>query len=277
MENPAINRGYLNKRLSEAGIRKDQILFPVKFFEEPVHRKTQLFTEDKKGNIKLRYIDLDGEQVYYDSKGKLKEFHRTRFSNPVNGSKYMQPKGSGMHMYWTTGIIEKFRSKEKMNTLFITEGEFKAFVGALHGLDIAGIGGIHNFQDKKENKLLPELEKLIETCSIKNVVLLFDADSLSVSYQTEKDLYERPNSFYSAVKRFKELTAPLNVDVYFSHINTEFAEIAKGLDDLINHPDTNVEDLKDELNLLSAGNIQVFCRKIFSSLMDHNTITMEIN
>jgi hypothetical protein len=245
---------YCELRLSQAGITREQIKFPVRFNDEPVPRIVNLFQQDKIGNLQIRYVDLDGEQVYYDQKGKLKEFFRTRFKEPKNNFKYSQAKGSPVHMYWTPNIIKKYKNKEAIKTLFITEGEIKAFVGSLHGLDIAGIGGIHNFVDKKNNTLLPELEKLITECEVRNLVLIFDADCLSVSYEEEKDLYTRPNSFYTAVKRFKELATPLNVDVYFTHILSDYTEKAKGLDDLINDQDTDIQELIIELNLLSSGN-----------------------
>ena len=253
---------YLQTRLNEAGIKPEDNMFRIWFQDEPTRRKDLLFSEDKSHNLLIRYIDLKGEQVYYDQKGNLKEFFRIRFKNPTSNMKYFQPKGTEMHMYWTPSIIHKYQQKEKIQTLFITEGEIKAFVGHLHGLNIAGIGGIHNFSNKSTNRLLPELEQLISTCSIRNIVLLFDADCLTVTYENDKDLYTRPNSFYSAIRRFKELTTHLNIDVYFSHILQKYEQEAKGIDDLINHKDTNIDLLIDELHLLSAGNKKEYVHTI---------------
>ena len=256
------SESYLQSRLNEAGIKPEDNIFRIGFQEELTKREDLLFTEDKSHNLLIRYIDLVGDQVYYDKKGKQKEFFRTRFKNPTSNMKYFQPKGTEMYMYWTPSIIHKYQRKEKIKTLFITEGEIKAFVGHLKGLDIAGIGGIHNFSDKAKNRILPELEELINTCNIRNIVLLFDADCLTVTYKEDKDLYTRPNSFYSAIKRFKELTESLDVDVYFSHILQKHEHEAKGLDDLINHSDTNIEQLIDELHLLSAGNRKKYVHTI---------------
>lgn len=244
---------YGEKRLAEAGITEELNKFPVEFFDNPIVRDVPLFKTDESGHLLIRYLHLDGSQVYYDYRGKLKPFFRKRLAKPVGEMKYHQPVKSGVHIYWTPSIIEKYKEKQQIKTLFITEGELKAFVGYLNGIDIAGIGGIHNFVDKDKNRLNDEIEKLINRCNIKNLVLLFDADCLSINFEKRKDLYQRPNSFYSAVKRFKELAAPLNVDVYFSHILKKHEEKAKGLDDLINHPDTYVKWLVNELYQLAAG------------------------
>ncbi|MCF8372830.1 MAG: DUF3854 domain-containing protein, partial [Bacteroidales bacterium] len=246
-------RSYAQMRLANAGITEGNMIFPVKFFDQPIKKKVNLFSEDKSGNLKIRYVDLDGDHEYFLEKNRPKEFFRTRLKNPVDEMKYFQPRNSEKHVYWTPTIINKYQEGKQIETLFITEGEIKAFVGHLQGLDIAGIGGIHNFSNQKENRLLPEIEKLIEKCQVRNIVLLFDADCLSITFKEGKDLYQRPNSFYSAVKKFKELTAPLNVDVYFSHIKSEFEEKAKGLDDLLLYPETNVDELIRELHSLSVN------------------------
>ena len=44
------------------------------------------------------------------------------------------------------------KEKEILREVGLTEGEIKAYSGYLNGLDIAGIGGIHNFIDKKTCK-----------------------------------------------------------------------------------------------------------------------------
>lgn len=244
---------YAQQRLIDVGITPENSEYKVRFLDDPVPRNARLFYQDKHGNLVIRYLHIDGDQVYYQKNRKAKEFCRIRLKNPIGNMKYMQAKETPVHVYWTPGIINSFNTAAEIKTLFITEGEIKAFVGSLHGLDIAGIGGIHNFYDKKRNRLIDELEALIKKCNIQNIVLLFDADCLTVKYKEMTDLYTRSNSFYSAVRKFKELTEPLNISVYFSHILTKFDETAKGLDDLLRHPNTNTEELIGELKSLSVG------------------------
>ena len=104
---------YLQTRLNEAGIKPEDNLFRIWFNDEPTKRKDRLFSEDKSQNLLIRYVDLKGEQVYYDHKSTLKEFFRIRFKKPTSGMKYFQPKGTEMQMYWTPSIIQKYQQKEK--------------------------------------------------------------------------------------------------------------------------------------------------------------------
>ena len=59
--------------------------------------------------------------------------------------------------------------------------------------------------------------------------------------------------FYNAICNFRELLKPCNVDVYFSHIQTKYEPIAKGLDDLLNLQGVKAEDVKKELESLATG------------------------
>ena len=115
------SESYLQTRLNEAGIKPEDNMFRIWFQDEPSRRKDLLFSEDKSQNLLIRYIDLKGEQVYYDHKGHLKEFFRIRFKNPASNMKYFQPKGTEMYMYWTPSIIHKYQRKEKIKTLFIPQ------------------------------------------------------------------------------------------------------------------------------------------------------------
>lgn len=252
---------YLEERLTALGISKDQLKVSVHDPDFPP-QSLDLFSSDEKGNINILYLDPDGQPMKYDEKGKLRQFTRKRYRDPVNGKKYSQPYRSGVFPFITPGIIKKYKKGEKIKTLFIVEGEFKAFSGNLSGLDTIGIGGIHNYKDKDKNTLDDYLLNIVNKCKVKNIVLLFDADCLTVEYEENKDLYTRPNSFYTAVKNFKELTKPLSIDIYFSHILTKYENTAKGLDDLINYKDTNKETLKKELYSFRTGSKRKYIHTI---------------
>jgi len=123
----AKEKTYGQMRLISSGIKEKDNSFPVLFFDNPIKQNVKLFKVDENENLLIRYVDLDGEQVYYDEKGKLKEFFRKRLKEPIGDMKYLQAKKSGIHIYWTPGIINKFKDKKTIDTLFITEGELKAF------------------------------------------------------------------------------------------------------------------------------------------------------
>lgn len=247
------NTNYFENRLLELNLTHDDIVVSAKWRDGKTPQKMPCFYE-KNGDIQILYLDPHGYVQEYDHDGKLKQFTRIRLSNPIKGQKYSQPSNSGIFPYFPPPIIETVNVKRNIDTLFITEGEFKAFAGSHHlGLDIIGIGGIHNFVEKTSNELHPDIQEVITLCKVKTIVLLFDADCMDLTEDFDKDLYKRPFSFYSAVKRFKEYCKPLNVDLYFSHIECSYSKVAKGLDDLIVHPKTKREKLKEELISLTTG------------------------
>jgi hypothetical protein len=124
----------------------------------------------------------------------------------------------------------------------------------MHDLWCVGLQGIHNFHEKTDagTILNSEIELLVRTCDVKNLVLLFDSDCLDVEYHEEKDLAKRPFNFYTAVKNFRELSKHLPCDVYFSHIQNKCQ--AKGLDDLLVLYKGNEREIIDALaNLKSSA------------------------
>lgn len=252
---------YFEKRIyHELQLDKDKISTSARWRHEPGKYRSLPLVYEAEGNIKLLYIDPQGfVQQYEDSRGKLKDFYRTRLAEPKpdkNGNirKYTQPYKSGVFPFLTPGILNKYKDKTAITTLFIVEGELKALAADFHlGVDIIGLGGIHNFVEKEINELHRDIKDIIEQCKVKNIVLIFDADCLELTEDLEKDLYHRPYSFYTAIKRFKEYCKPLNVDLYFTHIKSEYIEIAKGLDDLIVYSKTNRDMLKKELSLFTTG------------------------
>jgi hypothetical protein len=257
---PAKKKTYCQDRLDQLGITDEQNtisgtnanLAPqtYKFFNPTDH-----------DDILISYFHPDGSLIHYDKKGKLVPFTRKRL-NPQNvaRNKYYQETKSGVHLFCTPRIIRKFKAKQKINNLFIVEGEFKAMAGSSVildsgpvGLDIVGIGGIHSFKDKNTGELLADLQEIIKICQVTNIIFLMDADCLDVEYEEGKDLYKRPNMFYSSIKTAKELTEHLGINVYFSHIKSEFSTKAKGLDDLLIMPGVNKTTLLTELENLSVG------------------------
>lgn len=214
-----------------------------------VHDKP-LFERDEKGNIRINYYRLDAQPyTYKNDEGRWsKNFYRTRLFTERKGqqgqiNKYHSPKGSGNYPYFPVQIINKYQAKEVIETLIITEGEFKAQRACLAGIDCIGVAGIHNFYDNNTAKKLHEdIVELVVTCKVKRLLFLTDADTLVVSWRPEKEMSDRPVMFYSAMKNFRE--AVMNMlssgeseckDVYYGFIKTELAKSnQKGLDDLIN-------------------------------------------
>lgn len=239
---------YLEQRLSALGIDHEQNRFKVLNYPE-----WRTFTEDKNGNIRINYLALDGKPFTYMDGRKEIEFARTRYQNPKDPKhKYGQPKGTETFPFFTPVVLEKYKAKETIKTLIVTEGEFKAFKLYMSGVPCVGIGGIQNFKSKDKDKLHPELIQLLDACKVENVVLLFDRDCLEVKWEEGKDLAQRPNNFFSALDTFNELLKPYDKQLYFSRVSMKCRE--KGIDDLLcSLNDEDTRQCVSELQALTEG------------------------
>ncbi|OBQ52893.1 DUF3854 domain-containing protein [Tamlana sp. s12] len=260
---------YLNERLKVLSISSKSNLFQSKT-DKNIDEKVY-FEADQFGNILINYFNLHGNRAQFRKKGNKWEerFVRTRLLQPKPDAtgkinRYLSPKGSGLFPFFPPQILAKVVKKTKIETLVITEGEFKAFKGAMHGIDIIGIPSIHGFYDtiKHQNekiKLLHfEIEQLIEICQVQNIVFLTDADTLTVKWEKNKDLKMRPLAFYSSVKNIRQALNPLLTTgkikgVYFSHIQSSYNNVGKGLDDLLVRLKDKEKDIAADLLKLTKS------------------------
>ena len=190
------------------------------------------FTETDKGDISINYISIDGAVEEYETENrKIRRFSRIRLQNPKGDMKYKQPEGTETLPFVTPEILKTYKKGEKVATLYIVEGEFKAFAMSNFGLPTFGIGGIHNFKDKKKDNIHPYIIEYCRKCQVNNIVLLFDADCLKVEWKEDKELTTRLKSFYSALNTFNEYLKPHNITLYFSHIVADSED--KGIDDVL--------------------------------------------
>lgn len=246
---------YYDERIASLQVTENDLWISATF-DHGITNKVLLFNKKSNGDIEITYTDPYGNIIYCtDEKGKRKQFTRRRLANPSDKAKYLQAKDSGLHIFTPPQITNKVKTKQEVETLFVVEGEFKAFALAQHlGIDAIAIPGIQSFVEKESNELHQDIQAIIKECKVKTLVLLFDADCLDLKDNFEKDLHDRPFGFYNAIKRFKDYTKPLNIDLYFTHIKSNFTKIAKGIDDLILHPNTKRSQLKKELYSFTTGN-----------------------
>ena len=230
---------YYASRMHQLGISDEQNTINVEYtcYDDHTTRKAFIFTENEQKGIDILYVGLNGLKTYLKNGKREIPYVRTRLhpDHEKNGlPKYLTPRGAGTQVFIPPLVLKAYEKQEPIDTLFITEGEFKAMKASMHGLFCIGTQGIHNTheRDERENRVLnTEIEQLIKTCKVKNVVLLFDNDCLTVEFEEDKDLFKRPNSFYTAVKNFREYTKHLSCDVYFSHVRADLD--TKGIDDLL--------------------------------------------
>ncbi len=236
-----------------------------------VHEK--VLSEDEHGNICIHYHRPLGNIYTFKKSYQGKEnkwptaFIRKRFVVPKIGAdgkeyRYESPKGSGMFPFFTPKLIEAYLTKTKIDVLFITEGEFKALKSCKHKMHVLGIPSIHGFYDNDFDKRVHEdIIDFVKVCQVEKLVLLTDADTLTVKWERDKDLSRRQELFYSAVKNFRESLQdkiddeqyPLKY-VYFMNIKEAYEETGKGLDDLMTSNPADISAIvKDayELNFAS--------------------------
>lgn len=178
-----------------------------------------------------------------------KDYFRYRLhpSKVSEGHKYWAEPKSGTHIYWTNSCIEAYKNATEVDTFYIIEGEFKAFVAeklfALkHIAAIPGIWGFTNGDREKDANGVPkgkhtlhdDLVEFLKTCKVKRLVYIQDADCFDITPDPNdigKDLAKRPKLFSSSVRIMADLCRQLNVEVIFTHVNKSQSQ--KGLDDLL--------------------------------------------
>jgi hypothetical protein len=235
--------------------------------------------------IKINYFLPSGATASYKPAGNKwgKSFFRVRFLpeiEKVKGRKYDQQKGSGIEIFITPKVFEAFRAQKKISRLVFVEGEFKAL--ALDAQDVYAVGilGIHGYgdsstKDPKTHKLTaihPSITQIVQTCEVSYAILLFDADCFALNFDVNeaktKDWQKRPFLFYTAVKKFSEFMQPLVAkdteseaktytgikQIRFKAIRPAFAEVGKGIDDLLAAMPENAAEIVRDITVLQKEN-----------------------
>ena len=252
---------YLTDRLAKYHITDKENTLKVQGEELGRFVDFKFFTEqpvkDKDGkvidtDIAINYLTPAGEVEFYNhGNTQTRRFSRIRKSNPGNGPKYVQAKGTEMIPFSTPSIIEAYTKKKQLKTLYVVEGEFKAFCLSMMKQPTIGIGGIHNFKSADKTKMHPYIIDVIQTCKVQNVVLIFDKDCLEVQWEEGKDLSKRLNSFYVALNVFNELLKPYDVQLYFAHVSPKCNQ--KGIDDVLLEPTNDTASVLRELQSFTSG------------------------
>lgn len=269
---------FCARMLAAAGLTGDDIKTKILSSSgTPTVTESRTFkagTVDERGNIIpgddaiIEYYDLDGKPVtynLYDKRGnilKTCEYFRVRWQFPEEhldregkAMKYRSPWKAGSHIYIPQKIRELYKSRTPIPLLFLQEGEKKAEKACKHGLPSVGIAGIQNLA---ENGKLPEdLIRIITDCRVQSVLFLLDSDwnSIHGNVRITDNVGRRPNTFYSAVRNYKDylrtlMNRNLYVEIYFGHVKKNDAA-DKGVDDLLAGTLAGREDeLKRDLDRL---------------------------
>ncbi|PRY90607.1 primase-helicase family protein [Mongoliibacter ruber] len=240
-------------------------------------KENKAFEIHEKG-IQINYFLPTGYPIDWKPDGLKwsKNFSRIRLTKEntyekdgnIHTAKYHQEKGSPLVPYLTPGVIKAYNTDKKIETLVLVEGEFKAFkawmvkdkIGEMENWEFVGIPGIHGFYggDTNHRREINEIiQQIILDCEVKNIVMLLDADTLTVKWKDNKDLRTRPMSFANAVANFRNSLHLLIEDksvnlthVYFMHLKTKMYEHTKGLDDLLVSLPAKQQQIMDDLSQL---------------------------
>lgn len=215
---------------------------------------TKMNADDvERDDISINYIAPDGVVEQYETDNrKIRDFARIRLKEPKEDQgKYQQPPHTGTIPFSTPEILKAYAKGEKVKTLYIVEGEFKAFALSNFGLPCFGIGGIQNFRDKDKDDLHPYITDFIKKCKVENVLLIFDADCLKVEWKEGKDLAARLCGFHSAVSTFDEFLKPYDVSLYFAHVVKDSPD--KGIDDVLYGGRADQQLVIEEVKSLLSG------------------------
>ncbi|NNV55889.1 DUF5906 domain-containing protein [Limnovirga soli] len=271
-------QNYYTQRLEKLGITdEDNQVMLLRYDAEEqknILKPEPVFRKHDKG-IEILVYTIDRECITIEKDGSRwkKNWSIVRLEKPItkeNGDsiKYLMPKGKGSFPFFPPQLVDKYDARTPIKTLFITEGFFKAFKGAMHGLDIVGLPSITHLKNKEKNELHDDIKKLIHMCSVQRVVWLTDGDCFDLSskvqdVKAEVDLYSRPRNFYNSIATFKDLLDDYEGDKWFMHIDCdaikeEYKEISrseiKGLDDVLcSFPDKVTEIVDDIQNVSKPG------------------------
>ncbi len=266
-----MNQSYLEQRLEQLGIQPEQNSIRVQITDiEGINTAKvdiPIFESDEHGNILINYWDIYGNRIQYEYvdpdplhnyNNKLVDYQRKRLRDPQTDAKYISPKGQPTYPFFPPQLVQKYADSTEIRTLVVTEGEFKAFKGALCGFDVVGIPGIQNLADKRTKRLYPDIGKLIQRCKVKNVVMLYDGDCLDIStkhLEQGTELTQRPAAFFNAMLRFHSFMDAYDVKTYFAHIVSDAVQgQPKGLDDLLSAVGTDdIDAVRDDLMRLGGG------------------------
>ena len=268
---------YYDNRLRELGVTEKDVKTVLNYeIGKDGEDKKGLFQFFRCGDlgIDIYFWDIFGNVLYYEEfysthnisrmgKSPRKEYKITRLANPTGDMKYKFPKGVGETYPWIPPtILSKYKTREHIKTLYLTEGAFKAYKASIHGLDIVGLTSITHYKDKN-GMMYRDVIRIIQDCNVENVVMLYDADCLNISKKdlvAGEDISRRPNTFYNSMVAIYNLLIEFDVNIFFAHILNDIEGNPKGLDDLYiamqGHEDLVTRDL------LSLSKVNNFTYKL---------------
>lgn len=257
---------YFKERLEQLGITEEwnQIVIKQTDPKDPqkeIELPQPIFRKHDKG-IEIMVYGLDRLFINYTPENSRwkKRWSIVRLFKPLpNGTKYLMPKGNGSFPFFPPKLVEKYEASTPIETLFLTEGYFKAFKAGMCGIDCIGLPSITHMKDRATGAIHQGIADVIERCKVQKLVWLTDGDCLDIAHTLvdeggkPKDLSARPFNFFNSIQTFQQLLdSNKNVNKYFMHVNSDDIEgKPKGLDDLLCALPDQVENIVADINNVS--------------------------
>ncbi len=248
----ADTKRFFEERMALLGISSDMVeidLYTDSFTNTEYHslpntkKKYRIFEANDKGIGILLYSIKKEVQWFRSIEGKQKtrEYRQTRLLYPKTRKdnavqKYDIPKGQKTLPFFPPLLLDYFESGETLDTLYLTEGHFKAYKATMHGIYCIGLPSITCLRDK-EGFMHEDIIALIKRCQVQRLIWLHDGDCRNITAKEINsliDLSTRPYTFYKSVESFHDLMSKEGIRLYFAHINSsELTGSPKGIDDLL--------------------------------------------
>ncbi|MBI2258151.1 MAG: hypothetical protein HYU67_04540 [Flavobacteriia bacterium] len=198
-----------------------------------------IFNITDRGDIEIAQFSLKKE--FYFQKEKL--CHQKRL-NPIDEKicegKYDFTFAKNVP-FFSPLLLDLYSEKKQIETLCITEGQFKAWKACDKNIPTVGLTSISHYKENSSGKIHYEIIELIRSCNVKKIVILWDGDCKNISSKSleqGKDLSLRPRLFYKSALTIRDLIfeyiSSKKISVYFATIKTDELEgKPKGFDDLL--------------------------------------------
>lgn len=234
-DQPAVPATYFQTRMNEYN------------FGPNFNKKFNYFEESKTGDIIINYPSLN-----YD-----KANSKTRF-NPDKNLKYTYHQDQkGNFLFFPPKILEAYADKTKVETLYLTIGEFKAASADANGLHIIGLSNKNAFAQGED--LHPELVAIIEQLEVENLVFILDADVFKLEWNAEeepdKDLAQNIYRYFYAATELRKIAKGKVKSIYLSILRNRFLKNGKGIDDLFNEKKGSEHQVIEDAKKFTAAKV----------------------
>lgn len=271
---------FFNERMIPLGVTEENNTIELFNPEaEPPMSKVatqRIFWYDQKGNITITYYTIEGHVIIYyreELKNPKPERYMTkRLREPKGDMKYQMPAKQKPYPWFHPITVKAFKNKEKIETLYLTEGVFKSFAAGEEGLHVIGLSSITHYRGA-DRQIHRDIRRLIQVCQVERVCILWDGDCLNISkkdIQRREEATRRPQGFFRSAKEIRRLLIAIEdqteikpIRVYFAYIKSDiFEESPKGLDDLIMvaRQHKRIDQVVDDLTRLEDRNGPFFYR-----------------